>query len=133
MIDEQQWVPIVGHRRSPSNKEAITARAYVKANSTFVRLSIGVVIAQLVEIKKGDRVNLFASKTNRSLLMIRKSPHLNDGYKLSHSGTNGSFYTFDFIYQFYNDLRLTQTILIDYDIRDDKSVAVDITKLRWKK
>jgi len=118
---------------SPNNKELVTVRANFINKKTVLTFSIGTDICELLDFKKSDRVNIYLHKRDKNVHLIKKSSTINEGYLLSHNNDKSSFMTFTIRYPGQYDFRLSQTIIISYDINDDGCLLLNIEKLKWRK
>lgn len=117
--------------RHPKNKEFVTGRVNIINKKKVIRISIGLIVCDLLEFKKGDRINLFINKKERNFILIKKSKVIHDGYLLNCNGKNPSFMTFDFRYETAESFRLSQTVILNYEINEDQLLLINIESLRW--
>lgn len=121
------------HSKFPENKELITIRAnYTPSKKVSIRISIGIVICEVLDYKKGDRVSIFLNRNDRNILLVEKSGKLEHGHKLSYTDKS-NFLTTDFIMNFYTEVKVKQTIICDYNFNNEKQILIDISNLRWVK
>ncbi len=134
LIDTKEWTShMFKNIRNPKNQEYITIRANItKSKKISIRISIGLIICNLLEFTEQARVNIFLHKKDKNILLIKKCNKDEDGYKLNYS-QKSNFMTFDFISHFYTEFKIKQTIVVDYDINSQKMLLVDLTKIRWEK
>lgn len=120
--------------RHPRNAEFVTGRVNIINQRNVIRISIGKVICNLLEFKKGDRVDVLLHKEYKNLLMIFNSTNP-QSYKLHESVVNekkSNFLSATFRYDFHEPFKLSQTIILDYDINNEKILIIDIEKLIWR-
>jgi hypothetical protein len=117
--------------RHPRNKEFVTSRVNIINKKKVIRISIGILICELIQFTRDDRVHIFLNKKDKNLMLIKKSDILHDGYKLNHGGSNNSFMTVDFRYETSDSFRLSQTIILDYEIKQDGLLLINFEKLKW--
>jgi len=133
ITDQNEWIHTNSKPlRHPKNKEFVTARVNIINGKKVIFISIGLIVCELIELVKGDRVNIFINKIDRNLILLKKSiiPHY--GYKLSHAtDSNGNLMHFSFRYQTEESFRLSQTIILDYEIGNDKSLLLNFEKIKW--
>lgn len=118
--------------RYPENKELITLRANLKFKKISIRVSIGLVICDILGFKKHDRINIYTNKKDRNILLVKKISPPQDGYKLSYS-ENSNFLTFDFVNHFYNDFKIKETVKPFFEFTQQKILLIDLSKLKWEK
>jgi hypothetical protein len=119
--------------RHPNNKEFVTARANIINKKKVIRISIGIDICDLVGFKKNDRVHIYLNKYERDSLLICNNAESIDGYRLHYKGDNNNFMTFDFRIETEQSFRLSQTIILPYDIQDEGKLLISLEKLKWRK
>lgn len=117
--------------RHPNNKEFVTARVNVVNKKNVIRISIGIIICDLLDFTASDRVNVYINKQDRNQMIISKSLLPDDGYKLNHNGSNSSFMTFELRNDIRDAFRLSQTIILDFDITEERLLLIRLDKLRW--
>jgi hypothetical protein len=131
-LTTKEWLYKRSGTRSVENEEKITARANnTPSKKVTIRISIGLIICSLLELNKGDRVEIFLNKKDRDIMLIRKSLHKDEGYKLSHS-LGSRYLTFDFICTFKSEFKIKQTITLAFDF-NSKNIILNLSKLRWEK
>ena len=131
-IASREWLKKEVSSRNTENKEKITARANItKSKKISIRISIGLIICDLLFLKRADRVDIFLNKKDRNILLIKKSIENDSGYKLNYSH-GSSYLTFDFICNFKSEFKIKQTIELPYDF-NNKNILLDISKLKWEK
>jgi hypothetical protein len=134
-MNQDDWSDYSKKRlRHPRNAELVTGRVNIINQRNVIRISIGKVICNLLEMKKGTRVSVAMHKEDKNLILITKNidPH---SYKL-HESTNAkkisNFLSLTFRYDFHEPFRLSQTILLDFDMNDNKLLLIDLKKLKWR-
>jgi len=133
MSDNNEWIISNGKRlRHPNNSELVTARCNIINGKKVIRISIGIDVCELLDFKKGERVYISINKKYRNYLIISKDVEDLEGYKLSHSsGHKNNFMSFQFRYETSESFRLSQTIILDYDINDENLLLIDVSRLKW--
>lgn len=140
MYDKKDWKVINNKRlRSSYNKELVTLRAVVRAqNSTRITISIGLIVCDLLDFKKSDRVCIKTHQNKKSIILIEKTLD-EGGYKLCGAGSSplvrrkSNFLFFCINSNYYHDYKLSQTIICDYDILSKNKLLIDFSKLKWRK
>lgn len=134
IVNKEEWIH-ANHKplRHPNNKEFVTARVNIINKKKVIRISIGIDVCEILSFNKNDRVNIFISKKNRDFMLIKKSIDSFDGYLLSRGKSHSNFMTFDFRYETIASFKLSQTIILDYDINDERTLLVDLSKIKWSK
>lgn len=120
--------------RHPRNAEFVTGRVNIVNQRNVVRISIGKVICNLLEFKRSDRVKVLLHKEYKNLLLVFNS---NDpySYKLHETeikSKKSNFLSVTFRYDFHEPFKLSQTIILDYNINNEKVLLIDIDKLIWR-
>lgn len=122
------------HLRHPNNAEFVTGRVNIINERNVVRISIGKVVCNLLELKRSDRVSVALHKENKNFLLMSKTnaPH---SYMLCESpkiNAKSNFLSATFRYDFNEPFRISQTCLLDFDINDNKLLLIDLEKLKWR-
>lgn len=114
--------------RHPNNKEFVTGRVNIINKKFVIRISIGLIVCELLNFGKKDRLHLHIHKDNRHLFLLTKSELPYDGYKLNHTG-GGSFLSFAFRYPTSEAYKLSQTIILDFKMKKD-ALLVNLDALK---
>lgn len=132
--ERSEWI-ITNNKslRHPNNKEFVTARINIINKKKVIRISIGLDVCEVLGFNKNDRVHIFINKDDRNLLLIQKDYTSQDGYRLNYGEKNNSFMTFDFRFETSESFRLSQTIILPYDFREDGLLVVNLKKIKWSK
>lgn len=131
-ISSKEWTKKRVNVKNIENRETVSVRAtYTESKKISIRISIGLVICDLLALKKGDRVEVFSHKRDKNILLIRKSQDSIDDYKLSHSSFS-HYLTLDFICSFSNEYKISQAIKVDFDFNQN-NLILNISKLIWEK
>lgn len=114
--------------KHPDNKEFVTSRVNIINKKKVLCISIGTVVCELLGLVRGDRVEILLNKKERNLLLIRKAY---EGYKLKWGGANSNFVTFDFRYETPDNFRLSQTVILDYNLNDFGFLLINLDRIKW--
>ncbi len=119
--------------RHPKNAEFVTGRVNIINERKVIRISIGLLVCELLNFRKKDRVCVSVHKHDKHRLLIAKSSDPQT-YTLSASDKdkNHNFLSCTFRYDFHEPFRLSQTMILDFDVNDDGLLVVDIKKLKWR-
>jgi hypothetical protein len=132
-INKDDWTYCgIKNNHNPKNQELITLRAKIVGKKLSLRVSIGLVICELLDLKKGDRVNIYIHKKDKNFLLVSKCQPHEIGLKLCHA-LHSNFLTFDFTCYFYSEFKIRQTIMPDFQFNQEKLLLIDLTKLKWEK
>lgn len=120
--------------RHPRNAEFVTGRVNIINQRNVIRISIGKLVCELLNFKKNDRVFISVHKKDKNFILISKSLDVHT-YKLhesEHPKKKSNFLSATFRYDFHEAFRLSQTILLDFDIDQNQSLLINIEKLKWR-
>lgn len=115
--------------RFVGNQEIVMARARYQGKNPTVRVSIGLLICNILDIKEADRIKLFVSTKDPHLIKVKKTLSNENSYKLTYA-KSANFLSFETRWRFFPDIRMYQTIPLDYEMTEDKSLIIHIDKLR---
>lgn len=121
--------------RDKLNRERVTARIVNKGNRKNLAIAIGMDVADVLEMHQGDRVNLYVHKSNKNCFLIKKissDSEIYQGYKLSGGTGNSHFLRFSIICDLPEMYRISQTIIVDYEIGNNKTLMIDFEKIKYK-
>ncbi len=134
MLNKSDWqFGKIRQKNLEENKDLVTGRVIIQHKKPTVTLSIGVNICDLLYFHFGTRLNVNVNKHDRDLILLEKSHYLDNGCKLCRSGTNSNFLKIAYNDDINNDYKLSQTISLHYDFKDDKYLLINISKLRWER
>ena len=120
------------HLRHPNNKEFVTGRVNIRNNRKVIRISVGLIVCELVKFNVKDRVTVSVHKNDKHMILISKD---NSAQSYQLTGLNNRYDNFlavTFRYDFNEPFRLSQTILLDFDVNDEGILIVDLLKLKWR-
>lgn len=122
------------HLRHPRNAEFVTGRVNIINQRNVIRISIGKLVCELLNFKKNDRVFVSVHKEDKNYILISKSldPHTYTLHENVCKNKKSNFLSATFRYDFHEGFRLSQTILLDFDIDDQQCLLVNIEKLKWR-
>lgn len=114
-------------------KELVTLRAIPAHKKIQVWVSLGNIINDLVGFKDRTRVMLKFHPKKRNIILISKQTiYEHNGYLLTaHNSPN--CLRFAFTLQSWHDLKLSQTVICDYEIHSEGNLLIDFSSLKWSK
>jgi hypothetical protein len=129
---EQNWKIINPKKErkqfTKRNKEVVTLRLSPVENKYYLKISIGLNIAERLGFSRDQNVTVYQSPTHERLLGIALNP--NGRYKLRGSDL-GSFLFVIFLFEEPKGMKLSSTVVTKYAIGQDmnlggKSITVDL-------
>lgn len=118
------------HSSNEQRQQSITLRAnYTISKKISINISIGLLIADLLDMNNKDRINIYLHKKNKDHILIKKCDEDIYGHTLV---TAGNFLVCHFVHDFHSDFKIKQTIISNWDINQDNNLLIDISKLKWK-
>lgn len=136
-IDNKQWTKHRNNRviqnlsKTRWQHEFISGRALSRKDKISVRIAIGLIVCELIQFNKGDRVLVYKNNNDSNLFLVFKTDDPQDGFKLSQA-TPRSFLTFDILTANDNKFKLSQTTRLSFDINDEKILFINLKNLKWE-
>lgn len=120
-----EWAPISSRNsRYNENRELIHIRFKKKPNSKYlVRFNIGMIVCELIDFKKGERVKVYRHIKHKDVLLIEKCQKHESGHQLAHTGVGNSLY-FDFTFDESHGYKTESSICCNYEIQTEKKLIV---------
>lgn len=131
-IFDDEWVPVLKHNRHTLSAEHVFCRAYPRKTkvkqSCSIRLSIGNVIADMLEYKPRQNLLITINKTRPNLYMVRKIE--SGGYVIDKaSGVSRTVMTVGFPAERADILPMGKTVAVSFDMFSDNTLVFDISKI----
>ncbi len=114
------------------NKELVTGRVNLINNKNQITISIGLTVCEVLEFGKNIPIDVLIHNHHKNILLVRPTSDHQNSYLLSYNNQrNNRFQIFKFLYLAENNFRLKHTISLPYEIKNDRTLIINMEKLRW--
>src|SRR5574338_436954 len=118
-------------RPSSNSKELVTLRASnTHSRKIILYISIGLHICDVLDLKKGERINVYLHKNDKNKIMIKKCIEPFYGLKMHYS--RGNFLHLSFTIPFDSNIKIKKTVVSNWDITQNSELIIDLTNIKWK-